>query len=67
MTGKRTFGDFQTPLEFTDFVCNVLKKKLDIKPVVVLEPTCGIGNFLKSSLCFNAKAYYGIEINPDYC
>ncbi len=67
MTGKRTFGDFQTPLEFTDFVCNVLKKKLDIKPVVVLEPTCGIGNFLKSSLCFDAKAYYGIEINPDYC
>lgn len=27
----------------------------------------GIGNFLNSSLIFNADKYYGIEINSDYC
>lgn len=67
MTGKRAFGDFQTPLDFADYVCKLLKERYKIKPDVVLEPTCGIGNFLQSSLRFQAKAYLGIEINPDYC
>ena len=38
-----------------------------IHPTAVLEPTCGQGSFIRSSLIFDAKEYYGIEINPDYC
>lgn len=67
MTGKRAFGDFQTPIDFADHVCQFLKERYKINPDIVLEPTCGIGNFLQSSLRFNAKSYFGIEINPDYC
>ncbi|MCD8007062.1 MAG: hypothetical protein LUF29_08900 [Oscillospiraceae bacterium] len=67
MTDKRGYGDYQTPSEFTDRVCHYLKDVRHIAPSAVIEPTCGIGNFLKSSLIFNAEEYYGIEINPDYC
>lgn len=67
MTGKRAFGDFQTPKEFTEAVCRFLQERYAFQPELVLEPTCGIGNFLKSSLCFNAQDYIGIEINTEYC
>lgn len=64
---RREYGDYQTPVEFADKVCKYLKDYYHVKPSVVIEPTCGIGNFLKSSLLFNAREYYGIEINPEYC
>ena len=67
MTGKREFGDYQTPLEFADQVCAFLKNRCDINPSVIVEPTCGIGAFLKASLIFDVKKIYGIEINPEYC
>ena len=67
MRGKKEFGDYQTPIEFADKVCLYLKNEKKIHPTVVIEPTCGIGNFLQSSLVFNASKYLGIEINPDYC
>jgi len=67
MNGKREYGDYQTPAEFADKVCAYLKNYRHIKPSAVVEPTCGIGNFLKSSLIFDANEYYGIEINPAYC
>lgn len=67
MSGKREYGDYQTPVEFAEKVCLYLKEFCHIEPSVVVEPTCGIGNFLKSSLIFNATEYYGIEINSDYC
>lgn len=67
MIGKREYGDYQTPPAFADKVCEFLKNKRGVKPEIVLEPTCGIGNFLKSSNIFNASQYYGIEINPQYC
>ncbi len=67
MNGKRAFGDYQTPLEFAQKVCEYLRFERNITPEIVIEPTCGIGNFLESTLIFNAKAYYGIEINPVYC
>ena len=67
MNGKREFGDYQTPIEFSDKVCTYLKEKLHITPSAIVEPTCGVGNFIKSSLLFNASEYYGIEINPEYC
>lgn len=67
MNGKREYGDYQTPIDFAKKVCLYLKDYHHIKPSAILEPTCGIGNFLKSSLLFDASEYYGIEINPEYC
>lgn len=67
MSGKREYGDYQTPIDFTERVCRYLKDCRRIKPSAIVEPTCGIGNFLKSSLLFGANEYYGIEINSEYC
>lgn len=67
MRGKREYGDYQTPLAFAERVCTYLKEYRHIKPSAIVEPTCGMGNFLKSSLLFDAEEYYGIEINPEYC
>ena len=67
MNGKLEYGDYQTPIDFAEKVCVYLKEYRHIKPSAIVEPTCGIGSFLKSSLLFNANEYYGIEINPKYC
>jgi 16S rRNA A1518/A1519 N6-dimethyltransferase RsmA/KsgA/DIM1 with predicted DNA glycosylase/AP lyase activity len=66
MSNKKEFGDYQTPEEFALSVCVYIKEKYNVSPTAVIEPTCGIGNFLNSSLIFNAKEYYGIEINKEY-
>ena len=64
---RREFGDYQTPIKFSEEVCRYLKKDLKLNPDVVIEPTCGLGNFLQSSYnIFNASKYIGIEINEDY-
>lgn len=67
MSGKREYGDYQTPVNFAERVCSYLKDYRHIKPSAIVEPTCGVGGFLKSSLIFNANEYYWIEINPEYC
>lgn len=67
MNGKREYGDYQTPIRFAEKVCHYLKEYRRIAPTAIIEPTCGTGNFLKSSLMFDAEEYYGIEINADYC
>lgn len=67
MNGKREFGDYQTPPAFAAKICHYLKNERHVAPSIVIEPTCGIGNILSSSLIFNADQYYGIEINSDYC
>ena len=67
MSGKREYGDYQTPVDFAEKVCTYLKDYRHIKPSAIIEPTCGIGSFLESSLLFEASEYYGIEINPEYC
>ena len=67
MCGKREYGDYQTPVDFAKRVCLYLKDYRHLKPTAIVEPTCGVGSFLESSLLFNASEYYGIEINPRYC
>ena len=67
MSGRREYGDYQTPEVFAEKVCLYLKEYRHLQPSAIVEPTCGVGNFLKSSLLFNANEYYGIEINPEYC
>lgn len=65
---QKEYGDYQTPLDFADVVCNYLKDYLSINPRIIVEPTCGIGNFINASLhTFNSiKEAYGIEINECY-
>lgn len=67
MSGKREYGDYQTPDSFALSVCEYLKEKRGMNPSVVIEPTCGTGSFIKNSLIFNAECIIGIEINKDYC
>ncbi len=67
MSGKREYGDYQTPIDFAEKVCVYLKDYRRIKPTAIVEPTCGVGGFLKGSLSFDADEYYGFEINPEYC
>ena len=67
MSGKREYGDHQTPVHFAEKVCLYLKHYRHIEPSAIVEPTCGLGSFIQSSLLFDAKQYYGIEINPKYC
>lgn len=65
---KKEFGDYQTPNWFTDKVCAYLKSEIIKNPEIVFEPTCGIGNFISSSLnYFNPNKIFGVEINKDYC
>ena len=64
---KIEFGDFQTPIELAEIVTEKLVT-LEVKPDIIIEPTCGIGNFLlASSKIFKfANKIIGIEINPIY-
>lgn len=67
MSGKRAYGDYQTPVSFASRVCKYLKENKKLNPSVIIEPTCGLGNFIKSSLIFDAECILGIELNPEYC
>lgn len=46
---KKELGDYQTPLPFTKVVCDYLKETVKISPDIIIEPTCGCRNFLKSA------------------
>lgn len=67
MSGNKEYGDYQTPVSFSSEICSYLKNFRKLSPDVVVEPTCGMGSFIESSFTFNAKKYYGIEINKKYC
>jgi hypothetical protein len=67
---KRTqaeFGDFQTPLWLAQQVCALLSAR-GIRPVSLLEPTCGVGNFLVAALDHfpQIEQVIATDINPDY-
>jgi hypothetical protein len=64
---RKEFGDFQTPPEFAERVCALLRRK-GISPQSVIEPTCGLGSFLFSALKTfpGAEVFRGYEINPDH-
>lgn len=61
------FGDYQTPADLAESSCRLLLR-LGIQPKAILEPTCGIGHFLKAAVdnfpC--ATIARGCEINPRY-
>lgn len=64
---RAEYGDFQTNRNLSDNVCNLLKNK-NIAPEIIIEPTCGKGNFIISSLnTFGSiKFIYGVEIYKPY-
>lgn len=61
------FGDFQTPIELARRVTQFLSAN-GVFPSVVVEPTCGLGNFLVASVeTFGQNiTYYGFDINAEY-
>jgi methylase of polypeptide subunit release factors len=64
---KIEFGDFQTPLELANLVCQKLRE-LGVSPDTIIEPTCGVGAFVEASAHHfpNAKKIIGIEVNETY-
>jgi methylase of polypeptide subunit release factors len=65
-TNRLEFGDFQTPLALAEKVCHKLQE-LGIEPDVIIEPTCGIGTFVKTSAkCFPSSTIIGLDINQTY-
>lgn len=63
---KLEFGDFQTPLELAEKVCQKLQV-LGIKPNTIIEPTCGVGAFVRASAqSFPSSKIIGLDINQTY-
>ncbi|MDE0146111.1 MAG: hypothetical protein OXL95_09600 [Nitrospira sp.] len=67
MSKQKEFGDFQTPNHLAAQVA-ALVAELFGSPDIVVEPTVGLGAFLRAShgKWGNACSYEGYEINPDY-
>jgi len=64
---RAEYGDFQTPKKLSDLTCKLLHSK-NIKPQIVIEPTCGKGSFILSVLEHfpSVEKIIGIEIYPKY-
>lgn len=65
--GRKEYGDWQTNMELALNVCRILKNQ-GVRPQVIVEPTCGEGNFVLAALqTFDSiEDVYGIEINGAY-
>ncbi len=65
---KKEFGDYQTPIDFCYRVCEYVRQQgFAVTPKAILEPTCGVGNFLSAaSSVFGCRNAFGIEINEKY-
>ncbi len=65
---KIEFGDFQTPDELANLICEVIQEKYNYSPDCIIEPTCGKGNILVSAIKKfpSSKLNIGIEINDEY-
>ena len=61
------YGDFQTNILFAKDIVNKIRNK-KISPKIIIEPTCGKGNFIIASLsCFkDIERLYCIEIQKKY-
>lgn len=65
---KSEYGDWQTNIELAISICKLLKNQ-GIHPNVLIEPTCGQGNFILAALIVfgdSLKYVYGIEIYKPY-
>lgn len=64
---RTEYGDFQTNLNLANNVVEILTNK-NCLPQIIIEPTCGKGNFILASLqqFQNVEKIYGIEIYKPY-
>ena len=64
---KIEFGDFQTPDLLAFKICKFIKQQ-GMNPKTIIEPTCGIGNFVINSnkVFTSAEKIFGLEINNHY-
>ena len=63
---KWQFGDFQTPAVLARKVVEVLKRNHDIKPNVIIEPTCQERRFVLASYeGFENANIYGLKSIPN--
>ena len=64
---RAEYGDFQTNQSLTQQITTQLKKE-GINPQIVIEPTCGKGNFILAVLKTfnNIEKIYGVEIQEKY-
>lgn len=47
---KKEFGDYQTPIDFCYKVCEYIQQQgFAAETKAILEPTCGVGNFLSAA------------------
>ena len=61
------YGDFQTPSTLAYEVCKLLSNIIT-QPNAIIEPTCGVGNFLESALNVfsDTRLAFGADINSKY-
>ncbi len=64
---QKILGDFQTPLALAEQVVHILKQR-GTHWTRVLEPTCGLGNFIHAVIqqCPDIQEIIGIEIQEVY-
>ncbi|SFV51353.1 modification methylase NspV [hydrothermal vent metagenome] len=64
---KIEYGDFQTPNILTKQVLELLSKEVK-NPHIIIEPTCGLGNFIEASYSKWGEEckYFGFEIDDEY-
>lgn len=64
---KEEYGDWQTNLPLAISICEYIKSQ-GVRPQVIIEPTCGQGNFIVAALLTfdSIEAVYGIEIYKPY-
>ncbi len=64
---KKDLGDLQTPNYLTDIICNYLSTT-GFAPNLIIEPTCGIGNFIISALKYfpSLKNIYCVELQKEH-
>ena len=63
---QHQFGDFQTPV---DLACEVTRflRTSGISPSAVIEPTCGVGNFLVASMRTFGSAFASDLLQQFFC
>lgn len=63
----KDLGDFQTPIPLTNKICRILVDE-GFAPDVVIEPTCGEGNFIVSAIQSfpTLKFVYCVDIQSKY-
>jgi len=64
---KIEYGDFQTPLNLANDIAKFLKS-IGIAPAIIVEPNCGLGNFVQAahSAFPCASRIFAFDINRDY-